>query len=68
MMKFRTNLKCGGCVQSIRPNLDSMKEIREWDVDLDSPERTLTVEGEGLDAGKIIAALEAAGYKAVQTR
>jgi copper chaperone CopZ len=61
-MKFKTNLKCDGCVRAIRPNLDNIKEIREWSVDLKSPGRILTIKGDGLDASKIISALKAAGY------
>lgn len=63
-MKFKTNLKCGGCIQAIRPNLERIKEITEWSVDLTSPDRVLTVEGHNLDASKIVGALKAAGYTA----
>jgi len=65
-MKFKTNIKCGGCVASVKPKLDSIPEIREWKVDLGSPDRILTVEGENLDAGKITEALSSAGYQGVK--
>ena len=61
---FKTNLKCNGCIQAIRPNLDSMKEISHWEVDLNTPERKLEVTGEDLNEEKIILALKSAGYQA----
>jgi len=63
-MRFKTNLKCGGCIQAIRPSLDRIDEIRKWSVDLTSPNHVLTVEGDNLDASKIAGAVKAAGYTA----
>lgn len=57
-------MKCGGCVQTVRPNLDSIQEVKEWSVDLNSPDRVLTVDGDDLDESRIITAVNAAGYKA----
>lgn len=63
MQKFRTNIKCNGCVQTVRPYLEGLKEIKSWKVDLNSPDRILTIEGE-ISEEKIIHAIQAAGYKA----
>lgn len=64
-LKFKTNLKCGNCVAKVKPQLDEVKGIVSWSVDLKDPERILTVETDesgDLDVvGKILAA---AGYKA----
>ncbi len=60
--KFKTNLKCSGCVAAVKPNLDALADIK-WDVDLSSPEKTLTVEG-NVDNSQIENAFEKAGYKA----
>ena len=62
--RFKTNLKCGGCIQSVRPYLDGIREIREWSVDLNDPDRLLTVDSDYVDPGKIILAFAAAGYTA----
>lgn len=62
--RFRTNLKCGGCIQSIRPYLESIRNIREWSVDLNDPDRILTVDSDDLDPDMVIKAFAAAGYKA----
>lgn len=63
MQSFKTNIKCGGCVSKVKPYLDGLKEIRSWKVDLDSPDRILTVEGE-ISGGLVIKAIAAAGYRA----
>ncbi len=62
-MKFKTNIKCNGCVQNIRPYIEGIREIKSWEVDLYSPDRILTVEGE-VSEEKIVKALQAAGYRA----
>jgi copper chaperone len=63
MQKFKTNIKCGGCIQKVKPYLDDLKEIKAWNVDLNSPERLLTVEGQ-INMESIIQAISKAGYLA----
>ena len=63
MKKFKTNIKCGGCIQKVKPYLDGLKEIKTWSVELDSPDRILTVEGE-VNIESIIEAISKAGYRA----
>jgi copper chaperone len=65
-MKFKTNIRCGGCIANVKPKLESIPGVKEWSVDLDSPDRTLTVEGENLDEKKITEALISAGYQGVK--
>jgi copper chaperone len=67
MQKFKTNIKCGGCLQKVKPYLDDLKEIKSWNVELDSPDRVLTVEGETSEES-IIQAISIAGYKAEKIR
>jgi copper chaperone len=63
-LHFKTNIKCDGCINKVTPFLSKIKEIKEWSVDLTSPERDLTVEGIELDPAAIVDALAQAGYKA----
>jgi copper chaperone len=63
MMKFKTNIKCGGCIQTVKPYLDSLKEIKSWEVDILSPDKILTLEGD-IAEEKVVQAIQAAGYKA----
>jgi copper chaperone len=62
-LKFKTNVKCDGCVAKIKPLLDSDKSIEKWDVDLNDPNRTMTVTGE-FDAQTVESLMQQAGYKA----
>ena len=64
-LKFKTNIKCGGCVANVTPFLNEMPEIAKWSVDTDNPEKILTIEiKDQLDAEKVIDTLEKAGYVA----
>jgi copper chaperone len=62
-LKFKTNIKCGGCVAKVKPYLDGLKEVKSWNVDLASADRTLTIEGE-INAELITRAIAQAGYSA----
>lgn len=61
--KYKTNIKCTGCVATVTPFLDAAVGERNWEVDLNDPSRTLTV-NVGTDKETVIAALQKAGYKA----
>lgn len=61
MQSFKTNIRCDGCIAKVKPYLDELKEVKSWSVDLGSPDRVLTVEGE-VDVGMIVKALALAGY------
>ena len=43
--KFKTNLKCNNCVAKVKAQLDATAEIQKWSIDLKSPDRMMTVEG-----------------------
>jgi copper chaperone len=64
-LKFKTNMKCDGCVSTVTPHLNKLIDVESWQVDLTSPEKTLTVNGkEGIRTQEVISALEQAGFKA----
>ena len=44
IMKFKTNVKCQGCVDRITELFTKNKEISSWEVDLTSDDKVLTVE------------------------
>lgn len=62
-LKFKTTLKCNGCVNTVKPFLEEANNISSWSVDLESPDRVLTVESEG-NADEVVELLKEAGYKA----
>lgn len=63
-LKFKTNIKCMGCVTTVTPALDKAVGKGNWEVDLLSADRELTVRTESADAGAVVAALSETGYKA----
>lgn len=62
-LKFKTTMKCNGCVQTVTPFLENSNNIQNWSVDLQNPDRVLTVQTEG-DAEEIKNLLKEAGYQA----
>ena len=64
-LKFKTNIKCGGCIAAVTPHLNGLSEIEKWEVDTQNPDKVLTVQGkDGLHEESIVDTLEKAGYKA----
>lgn len=63
-IKFKTNIKCMGCIAAVTPALNETVGSNNWEVDLMSPERWLTVSSETADAQMVVAALQEVGYKA----
>ena len=63
--KFKTTIKCSGCVSKATPFLNEALGEKNWEVDTNDPSRILTVIGES-DKTKVIKAVERAGYKAEQ--
>lgn len=62
-LKFKTTIKCSGCVAKVTPFLNEALGGNKWEVDYNNPSKVLTVIGEN-DKGKVIQAVEKAGYKA----
>ncbi len=63
-LRFKTNINCGNCVRSVTGFLNEVPEIKNWHVDTDNADKILTVEGEGLIAAQVVAAVEDAGFDA----
>lgn len=62
-LKFKTNIKCTGCLAAVTPHLNETVGERNWLVDLDDPQKILTVESDSSE-NEIIAALKEAGFQA----
>lgn len=63
-IQFKTNIKCSGCVAKVTPELNKSAGEHNWHVDIDNPDKVLTVSGQGADETAIKAAVANAGYKA----
>ncbi len=60
--QFKTNLRCGGCVATVKPYLDRVPGVDTWEVDIASPNKTLTISGNA-KAGVVEEAVAQAGYQ-----
>jgi copper chaperone CopZ len=64
--KFKTNLRCEGCVSAIRPHLDGAPGIKSWRADVESPDKVLTVEGDSVNREQVADLLGKAGYQVLE--
>jgi copper chaperone len=62
--KFKTNIKCSGCIAAVTPYLNSLSTVCNWEVDTVNPDKILTVTGEGITAEEILSRIKEAGYTA----
>ncbi|MBA9079097.1 heavy-metal-associated domain-containing protein [Rufibacter quisquiliarum] len=62
-LKFKTNIKCGGCVATVTPFLNNEKSVEKWQVDTNNPDKILTVEGSPVSEQEVVEAVEKAGFK-----
>jgi len=61
--KFKTTIKCSGCVATVTPFLNEALGEKNWHVDINDPSKILTVTGEA-DKQKVMEAVKEAGFKA----
>jgi copper chaperone len=60
--KFKTNIKCNGCIATVTPYLNSESTIEKWNVNLQNPEKVLTAEGNELSRETVIGKVKLAGF------
>jgi len=63
-LKFKTNINCNGCIANAKPYLDKIKNVQGWNVDINDPEKILTVEGDHVEAENVLEMVQDAGYSA----
>ncbi len=57
-------MRCAGCVATVTPILNALKEVNSWKADEVGAEKTLSVDAEEVAVPKVVATLEKAGFKA----
>ena len=62
-VRFKTNMKCGGCIETVTPFLNDVEQIKKWEVDTNHSDKILTVEFDGTNEEIIIAKVQQAGFK-----
>ncbi|MES2374505.1 MAG: heavy metal-associated domain-containing protein [Bacteroidota bacterium] len=64
-IKFKTNIKCAGCIAKNTPFLNGAVGEDNWEVDVQSPDKILTVvTDEKISKEIVIKAVKDAGYTA----
>jgi len=64
-LKFKTNIKCGGCIATVTPHLDALQNVDQWAVDTTVADKILTVHvNENALPGSVITTLKKAGFDA----
>lgn len=60
--RYRTSIMCNGCIAKVKPILDSAEGVASWSVNLDTPERILTIVPDGVVKEELLAQLRGAGF------
>jgi copper chaperone len=63
-LKFKTNIKCSGCVAGVTPSLNNTVGENNWKVDIQNPDKILTVTTEGVTSDEVMKAVKNAGFQA----
>lgn len=64
-LQFKTNIKCGGCIATVKPHLDQLVGVKSWEVDILAADKILTIEAaDAVKESDIINTLSTAGFNA----
>ncbi|MCU0386347.1 MAG: heavy metal transport/detoxification protein [Flavihumibacter sp.] len=64
-LQFKTTIKCSGCIEKVTPYLNETVGENNWEVDLQNPQKVLTIPGsDQIKSSEVVDALAKAGYKA----
>jgi copper chaperone len=63
-LKFKTNIKCSGCVAQVTPELDKTVGKENWAVDVQNPDKILTITADEATVAEVADAVARAGFKA----
>ena len=61
-LQFKTNINCNNCVRAVTGFLNDVPSVKEWVVDIDNPDKILTVKGDEVTIEEIVEAVEDAGF------
>ena len=63
-MKFKTTIKCSGCIAKASSFLNDKVGRDNWEVDIENPDKVLTVKkDENITEGEVIKAVQEAGFR-----
>lgn len=61
-LKFKTDIKCGGCIAKVTPHLNEAVGENNWSVDIADPAKILSVKTEA-EESRVKDAVNKAGFK-----
>lgn len=61
-LKFKTNIKCAGCIETVTPFLNKIEKIEKWNVDTSNLAKILTIEASENIEEEIVDAVKSAGF------
>ena len=61
-VKYKTNINCGGCINSVTPFLNELDNIDTWKVDTDNPDKILEVNLDDENEEIVIETVKKAGF------
>ena len=62
-LKFKTSIKCAGCIEKVTPFLNEQLAPEEWNVDIYTPAKILTVTSDKVTAEEIENKVQQAGFE-----
>lgn len=62
--RFKTTLNCGGCVSKVKSDLDQAAGIEKWEVNIDNPDKILTVKATNIDPNEVVQIVKSKGFQA----
>ena len=63
ILTFTSNIACNGCLSKVKPFLDELEGFIKWEVDIENPQKILSVYTNELSADQIHEAVIKAGYQ-----
>lgn len=61
--KFKTNIKCDGCIAKVTPALNETVGTDNWSVDIQNPNKILTIKNDAVKTEVVAEALKKVGYR-----
>jgi hypothetical protein len=66
-LRLQTTLRCAACIEAITPLLDAEPTIEKWSADVSTPDKVLTVEGDGVTISRVTDLLDQKGYRVIRS-
>jgi len=63
-ISLKTDLSCPHCVKTVEPILKNTTGIADYSIDLEHPDKLVTISSEGANIKEVISKFNSAGYQA----